>query len=1006
MKTLRMLCLVLLTTGAALAQPNPDNLFIQGYATDGNGNAQAGVEVCIFGPNSFFPLVDTCVYTNNNGYYWVDIEGGSVTGPNMVFELTVYDSCLNEFTIVSVSNQQGSIDIEEVDFVVCANSGGCSTLLAEITAVPDPSGGGNSTTLNVTASGGTPPYTISWNSNLFGWSPTVSAPGVYCAIITDANGCAFTVCDTVGNSNGGCSVEIIYSSTPLGGDLLTANATGTAPFQYVWSTNDTSQTIDVTGFPGVYCVTITDASGCSSTACYTVPNTGGCFVDIVYTIDPNNPQSYIVSTDPGPGWNIYAWSTGENTQAIYVENPSPNGEVLCVTVTDANGCTATACDTLLPINNGNCFADFWYQTDPNGNLAVEDTVEVLFTGSQGNANTYAWTVTYNGLVWTANTQDLILPVPPTLVPIGGAQVEICVTVSDALTGCSDTYCETVMLVQSNSGGFGGTITTTVDSTLIGLTYTFAANATGTAPFTYAWFDGSTNQVVVFDPANINWNGIACVTITDATGCVVTVCDTVNQNPNPNLCVASFNWAESNILGSPLPAVEFTDQSTGAAYWYWDFGDNTFSQDQNPLHTYNSAGTYMVCLTIVNTDQTCQQTYCDTVVVGNSGNGNCSAAFSNSGPTPIGYTFSANVQNSNLYYSWSIDNQYVGNGFEAYAPGLSNGVHTICLTIIDSLIGCSDTQCQTITVGSSNCYGYVAGQVYAGSNNQPLDHGVVYLILFDPNTNQLTAIDSMVVDSGNYYFFGPLACGDYLVKAASYPNSQYYSNHIPTYYGNSPFWAFAQTVTIGQVNVQVTADIFLIAANNPGGPGFIGGDVTQGANKTDPGDPLSGMQVMLFDLSGNAIAYTYTDGNGEFGFSDLAWGTYQVYVEALGVQTIPAVVTIGPNMPSVEDVHILASESLISTGIEEFDYEGAISDVYPNPVFGDAAISLNLENEVMVDVSIVDLAGRVISTNTVSIAAGESRLSVDSEGLNAGYYFLSIQDVEGNFSITRKFMRVD
>ncbi|MDP6909626.1 MAG: PKD domain-containing protein, partial [Flavobacteriales bacterium] len=430
-----------------------------------------------------------------------------------------------------------------------------------------------------------------------------------------------------------------------------------------------------------------------------------------------------------------------------------------------------------------------------------------------------------------------------------------------------------------------------------------------------------------------------------------------------------------ILGSPLPAIQFADQSQGGAtYWFWDFGDGSTSFDQNPLHVYSSTGSYVVCLTVVTANQGCQSTFCDTVVVG-SNSGGCNAGFSNSGPTPVGYTFSAYVQDPNLNYIWTIDNAYLGNGYEAYAPGLSNGVHTICLTIVDSLQNCTDTQCQTITVGNNNCYGYISGQVYAGTNNQPLFNGVVYLITFDPSTNLLTAVDSIVLDTSNSFFFGPLACGDYLIKAAAYSGSPYYSNYIPTYHGNSPFWGFAQTITLGQVNQQVTADVTLIAANNPGGPGFIGGDVTQGANKTDPGDPLGGMEVLLFDMNGAAIAYTYTDQNGEFGFGDLAWGTYQVYVEALGVQTIPAVVTIGPNEPSVDDVHIFASESLISTGITEVDYEGAISDVYPNPVVNEATVEFNLEVAKEVNVSVLDLTGRMISTETASLKTGNNTLKV-------------------------------
>ncbi|RME95456.1 MAG: PKD domain-containing protein, partial [Bacteroidetes bacterium] len=45
-------------------------------------------------------------------------------------------------------------------------------------------------------------------------------------------------------------------------------------------------------------------------------------------------------------------------------------------------------------------------------------------------------------------------------------------------------------------------------------------------------------------------------------------------------------------------VQFTDQSTGdITSWSWDFGDGGTSSQQNPSHTYTSAGTYTVRLTV-------------------------------------------------------------------------------------------------------------------------------------------------------------------------------------------------------------------------------------------------------------------------------------------------------------------------------------------------------------------------------------------------------------------------
>jgi PKD repeat protein len=65
--------------------------------------------------------------------------------------------------------------------------------------------------------------------------------------------------------------------------------------------------------------------------------------------------------------------------------------------------------------------------------------------------------------------------------------------------------------------------------------------------------------------------------------------------NVNAPVADFYIIPSSTI--PLK-VTFMDQSTGSpTFWYWNFGDNSTSTVQNPMHTYVTEGKYTVNLTV-------------------------------------------------------------------------------------------------------------------------------------------------------------------------------------------------------------------------------------------------------------------------------------------------------------------------------------------------------------------------------------------------------------------------
>ncbi|MCK9613066.1 MAG: PKD domain-containing protein [Bacteroidales bacterium] len=76
-----------------------------------------------------------------------------------------------------------------------------------------------------------------------------------------------------------------------------------------------------------------------------------------------------------------------------------------------------------------------------------------------------------------------------------------------------------------------------------------------------------------------------------TGCVsfrVPVIANIYDEP-----YAEFN---NNIVNT---TVTFTNNSTGAANYFWDFGDGNTGNETNPQHTYTDSGTYTVMLVAIN-----------------------------------------------------------------------------------------------------------------------------------------------------------------------------------------------------------------------------------------------------------------------------------------------------------------------------------------------------------------------------------------------------------------------
>jgi PKD repeat protein len=75
--------------------------------------------------------------------------------------------------------------------------------------------------------------------------------------------------------------------------------------------------------------------------------------------------------------------------------------------------------------------------------------------------------------------------------------------------------------------------------------------------------------------------------------------TINVSEEPVSVVPVANFSSNVTSGTAPLTVQFTDSSENATSWNWDFGDGMNSTDQNPMHTYSTAGNYTVNLTASN-----------------------------------------------------------------------------------------------------------------------------------------------------------------------------------------------------------------------------------------------------------------------------------------------------------------------------------------------------------------------------------------------------------------------
>ncbi|SHK71142.1 T9SS type A sorting domain-containing protein [Epilithonimonas mollis] len=366
--------------------------------------------------------------------------------------------------------------------------------------------GGSNGTATVTASGGTTPYTYSWNTSPVQTTATATglAAGTYTVTVTDATNAtktqSFTITQPASAVSGTTVVTNVACNGASNGAINLTPAGGTAPYTFNWGGGVTTE--DRTGLAaGTYTVVITDANGCTATvnATVTQPASAVSGTTVVTNVACNGASNGAINLTPAGGTAPYTfnWGGGVTTE----DRTGLTAGTYTVVITDANGCTATVNATV---------------TQPAS--AVSGTTVVTNVACNGASNgainltpaggTAPYTFNWGGGVTTEDRTGLTAGTYTVVITDANgctATVNATVTQPTALTATTS---------QTNiacNGGSSGIATINVSG--------------GTGPYTYSWSPSGGTAATASGLSA----GTYTVTVTDANTCTLSRTFTITQS---------------------------------------------------------------------------------------------------------------------------------------------------------------------------------------------------------------------------------------------------------------------------------------------------------------------------------------------------------------------------------------------------------------------------------------------------------------------------------------------
>ncbi|BAO77153.1 gliding motility-associated C-terminal domain-containing protein [Winogradskyella sp. PG-2] len=535
--------------------------------------------------------------------------------------------------------------------------------------------------IDITPSGGTPPYTYSWSNSATSQDLSNIFVGIYTVTVTDANGCTISNSFTINEPSESLDSTILSTTNVLcngesTGEIDLTISGGTAPYIVLWNNSSTSQ--DQSNLAaGDYDVTITDANGCTTTNQATISEPNNALTASITdftNVDCNSNSTGNITVEGSGGTPPYNYSidggTNNQTNGLF-ENLAASSYI--VLVTDENNCTTTVNQTISePIALDVSIANV-NDVDCSG----EATGDITITVSGGTQPySYSWS---NSSMSQNLTNVIAGAYSVTVTDANGCSVSANTTITEPTNPLSLNMSK----IDANTaqGCINGEATADVSG--------------GTASYTYLWSASASNQTNA-NATNLSV-GTHSVTITDANGCTITqsivivctnTCDaelTIDDTTNV-LCVGDATGSgtiSANSNANPGATFTFT----------WSNGQVDSGVTSSTINNI-TAGVYDVNVTI---DGTVCQAVEETISITEPNNALnlTSSSTDELGPSTGDGTASATATGGvePYTYLWSPGDETTQN-----ISGLSAGNYTVTVTNAN---GCKDTNTVTVNPGTCN-----------------------------------------------------------------------------------------------------------------------------------------------------------------------------------------------------------------------------------------------------------------------------------------------------------------